>query len=73
MLFMTSRLELILNTIVQTGPRKDNYIPTYNQGEFYMQLKLLYNTRQPHELCLMPPLEMRCSVSFPESGLLIML
>ena len=37
---MTSRLELILNAIVQTGPRKDKYIPTYNQGEFYMQLKL---------------------------------
>jgi uncharacterized UPF0146 family protein len=48
-----------------TGPRKDNYI--------YMQLKLLYKTRQPRELCPMSPLEMRCSVSIPESGVLIML
>jgi hypothetical protein len=26
------------------GPRKDNSIATYNQGELYMQLKLLYKT-----------------------------
>ena len=68
---MTSRLELILNAIVQTGhnwTRKDSYIPTYNQGEFYMELKLVYKTHQPRDLCPMPPLEMRCSVSIPESG-----
>ena len=56
-----------------TGPRKDNYIPTYNQGEFYMQLNLLYKTHQPRQLCPVSPLEMRCSVSIPESGVLIML
>ena len=39
---------------------------------YYMQLKL-YKTHQPDELCPMPPLEMRCSVSIPEAGVLIML
>ena len=34
-----------------TGPRKDNSIPTYNQGEFYIQLKLLYKTLQPRSVC----------------------
>jgi len=46
---MTSRLELILNVIVQTGHRKDNSIPAYNQGELYIQLKLLYKTHQSKE------------------------
>ena len=55
-----------------SGHRKDNSIPTYNQSEFYIQLKLLYKTHQPHELCPMPPFEVRCSVSIPESGVHIM-
>ena len=49
MLFMTSRLDLILNVEVQldiTGPRKDNSIPTYNQGELYIQVNLLYKPRE---------------------------
>ena len=75
-LLMTSRLELILNVIIQTEHnwiRKDNAIPTYSQGELYIQLKLLYKTYQPHELCSMPPLDMRWRVSIPESGVDIML
>ena len=68
MLLTTSRLKLAFNVIVQTGPGKDNSIPTNNYGELYIQLNLLYKTHQPHELCPMPPLEMRCSVSIPESG-----
>jgi len=34
---------------------------------------LLYKTHQPYELCPMPPLEERSSVSIPESGVQIML
>ena len=55
---MTSRLELILNAIIRTG-------------EFYMQLKLLYKTHQALDLSPVAPLEMRCSVSIPESAVLI--
>jgi len=36
-----------------------------------MQLKLLYKTHQPRELCPMPPLEIQCSVSIPESEVLM--
>ena len=76
MIFMTSRLEVTLNAIVKldiTRHKKDNSIATNNHGELYIQLKLLYKTHQPHELCPMPPLEMRYSVSIPESGVHIML
>jgi len=63
---------MIPRGLVITGHRKHDYIPEFYKGELFIQLKLLYKTRQLRELFPMPPLEMGRIVSNSGLGVPIM-